>query len=163
MKEGTYHANLRVRLCSGTMENVLEAAADAAAALPTKTDPVMWGSLKVSDLKAALLERGLPTKGPKQQLVLRLEAAVTPDEPPTSRPTVRPGVAGIQDVATAEVRCRRMCTNGLLCMWGVLCGVKDLISESHFCFHSKLFSLLQEAAAEKVAAGEGRNVEHVAL
>ena len=134
-----------MRLRSGTTENVLEAAADAAAAVPTKTDPVMWGSLKVSDLKAALLERGLPTKGTKQQLVLRLEAAVTPDEPPTSEPTVRPGIAGIQDVATAEVRCRRMCTKNLLCIHGLLCGPEDPISwpppfsaESYFCSSRKL-------------------------
>lgn len=65
-------------------------------------------------LKAALLERGLATRGTKELLVLRLEAAVEVEEGATSRPDVRPGIAGIDDVATAEVSALLSCIQPLV-------------------------------------------------
>jgi hypothetical protein len=65
---------------------------------------VDWSTLTVSELKSALAEKGLPTKGTKKQLVLRMDAWFKAEKVPRSKPLVVPGTAGIEGVATAEVR-----------------------------------------------------------
>lgn len=76
-----------------------------AAAEPLKAEVMDWTALKVTELRSALAEQGLPARGTKQQLISKLEATMKAEEAAYSKPVVRPGIAGIQGVATAEVRC----------------------------------------------------------
>lgn len=86
--------------------------------VPGLPEQDQWEGLTIPMLKHELQKRGLPVKGTKKTLVARIREA------PTLKPAneVKPGIAGIEGVATRE-----------------------------------------EAESEKVRAGEGKNVEHVAL
>ncbi len=108
--------------------SLLTAAADASAA-----DLSEWSTLKVPGLKDALSERGLPTKGTKQQLLLRLQAALKQEDTPSSKPEVKPGIAGIKDVATAEASCTTESHWSVLEPWNLVSMVWDPPSYNRFC------------------------------
>ena len=62
-----------------------------------------WEGLTLPMLKHELQKRGLPVKGTKRVLVARIREA--PAEEQNKASGIKPGIAGIEEVATKEVSC----------------------------------------------------------